>query len=105
MEMLTRIEEFALVAIIHLDDEAYGIKILEYLKKTTGRKWSIGALYSLLDRLEIKGFLETSLGEPTPRRGGRSKKYCMVTPEGMQELKRIRTLQDKIWAELPGEIG
>jgi DNA-binding PadR family transcriptional regulator len=59
----------------------------EYLLLTaasTGRSCSIGALYTTLGRLEEKGFVKTSMGDPTPERGGRPKRMVHVTGKGIQ---------------------
>ena len=70
-----------------LGDEAYGAVIREELEATTGRKCSIGALYTTIDRLETKGLLKTWMGDATPQRGGRAKRMVRVTAKGVQAAK------------------
>jgi len=65
--------------------DAYGASIRSEIEKATGKKCSIGALYTTLDRLETKGFVTTWMGEPTRERGGRSKRLVQVTPTGVNE--------------------
>ena len=74
-----------LSAAASLGDGAYGAAIRERIETLTGRRCSIGALYVTLDRLEGKGLIRTWLGEPTPERGGRSKRMVRVTAKGLRE--------------------
>lgn len=80
-------EELLLIAIVELDDLAYGVAIAELIKKATGKSVSTGALYTALTRLELKGLITSRLGEATPERGGRAKKYFEVTSQGRQALR------------------
>ena len=47
-----------------------------------------GALYTTLDRLEEKGLVTSELGDPTPERGGRAKRYYTVTASGVHAVTR-----------------
>ena len=82
--MLGEFEYLMLTAATRLGDEGYGAAIREEIAKVTGRRCSIGALYTTLDRLESKGFIRTHMGDPTPQRGGRSKRMIRVTAKGVQ---------------------
>jgi PadR family transcriptional regulator, regulatory protein PadR len=70
-----------------LGEDAYGAAIRGELEATTGRKCSIGALYTTIERLENKGLVKTWMGEATPQRGGRAKRMVRVTPKGVQAAK------------------
>jgi PadR family transcriptional regulator PadR len=85
--MLGEFEYLLITAAAGLGDKAYGASMREAIEETTGRKCSIGALYTTIDRLETKGLLATSMGEATPQRGGRSKRMVRVTPKGVQAAK------------------
>jgi PadR family transcriptional regulator, regulatory protein PadR len=85
--MLGEFEYLLITAAAGLADKAYGAAICEEIKATTGRKCSIGALYTTIDRLETKGLLKTWMGDATPQRGGRSKRMVRVTPKGVQAAK------------------
>ena len=85
--MLGEFEYLLLTAAARLGDEAYGAAIREEVAATTGRRCSLGALYTTVDRLEAKGLLETWLSEPTPERGGRAKRMVRVTAKGAREAK------------------
>jgi len=82
--MLGEFEYLLLTAAARLGDDAYGAAIREEIETATGRRCSIGALYTTLDRLEKKGLLKTWMGEATPQRGGRAKRMVSVTTKGVQ---------------------
>jgi PadR family transcriptional regulator, regulatory protein PadR len=87
--MLGEFEYLLITAAAGLGNTAYGAAIREEIETATGRKCSIGALYTTIDRLETKGLLATWMGESTPQRGGRSKRMVRVTPKGVQAAKRF----------------
>lgn len=79
-------EQQALQSIYRLGDNAYGLTILKALTEQCGREPSIGAVYAALDRLEQKGLVESRLGEATPERGWRAKKYFTLTETGRNAI-------------------
>jgi DNA-binding PadR family transcriptional regulator len=85
--MLGEFEYLLLTAAVRLGDDAYGAAIRQEIETATGRRCSIGALYTTLDRLEAKGFVATRMGDPTPQRGGRPKRMVQVTSQGVGEAK------------------
>ena len=85
--MLGEFEYLLITAAAGLGDDAYGAAIREHIAATTGRKCSIGALYTTIDRLETKGLLETWMGEATAQRGGRAKRMVRITPKGVRAAK------------------
>ena len=99
--MISRQEELILLTVWKLKGNAYGITIREHLRKITGKKMSIGAVYVPLDRLSHKGYLKAYQGAPTPERGGMSKRYYEVTPEGFKALKEAKKIHDTMWEDLP----
>ena len=82
MVMLGEFEYLMLTAATRLGEEAYGASIRKEIEGATGRRCSIGALYTTLDRLQTKGFVKTWMGDPTPQRGGRPKRNVRVTASG-----------------------
>lgn len=82
--MLGEFEYLILAAASALGEEAYGAAIRLYVEQVTGRRCSIGALYTTLDRLEIKGLIKTRIGESTPQRGGRPKRMVRLTALGVK---------------------
>ncbi len=101
MKLLSRSEEIVLMSIWRLQDEAYGISIRDQVSAVTGRTWSIGALYAPLHRLEKKGMVQTRKGEPVSKRGGRSKVYYRLTPEGKQALLTVKLVHEALWRGVP----
>ena len=87
--MLGEFEYLLITAAATLGDDAYGAAIREELDRTAGRKCSIGALYTTIERLENKGLLKTWMGEATPQRGGRAKRMVRVTPKGVQAARQF----------------
>ena len=80
--MLGEFEYLILAATQRLDDAAYGASIAQEIETVTGRRCSLGALYTTLDRLESKGLIKTRMSDPTPERGGRAKRMVRLTPTG-----------------------
>ena len=83
--MLGEFEYLLLSAATRLGDDAYGAAIRLDIENGSGRRCSIGALYTTLDRLEAKGLIKTWMGDPTPQRGGRPKRMVRVTAKGTRE--------------------
>lgn len=90
MPALGEFEQIVLLAVLRLADAAYGVSIRAEISKRTGRSPSPGALYLTLDRLEEKGFLASCVGDPTPQRGGRAKRYFSVTKAGAAAVLRAQ---------------
>jgi PadR family transcriptional regulator, regulatory protein PadR len=82
--MLGEFEYLLLSSASRLGDEAYGASIREAIEDATGRRCSVGALYTTLDRLEAKGLIATWMGDATPERGGRPKRRVRVTAKGVR---------------------
>ena len=80
--MLGEFEYLLLTAAVRLGEDAYGAAIRREIENSTGRRCSIGALYTTLDRLEAKGLIQTRMGDATPQRGGRRKRMVQVTSKG-----------------------
>lgn len=101
---LGEFEQMVLLAILRLGDEAYGVTVRGELKVCTGREPAPGALYTTLDRLEEKGMVRSWLGDPTPQRGGRAKRYFQVTATGVQAVSNaVRSYQKLLHGlKLPG---
>ena len=101
MKDLTLSEIIFLLAIWRLEDNAYGVTIKRQITKDTGKTHTYGTLYSALDQLFKKGYVTKSAGPPTPERGGRSKIFYRLSPEGITALKAARELQKEIWKGVP----
>jgi PadR family transcriptional regulator, regulatory protein PadR len=85
--MLGEFEYLLITAAAGLGEDAYGAAIREEIEASTGRKCSIGALYTTIERLETKGLLKTWMGDATPQRGGRAKRMVRVTSKGVHAAR------------------
>lgn len=93
-DSLGEFEKLVMLAILQLGQGAYGATILQELESRIGRTASAGAVYVALQRLEKKGMVSSELGEPSPQRGGRPKRYFTVSGEGLEALRRAREAWD-----------
>jgi len=100
MKTLTRIEEQILLAIYHLNDQAYLVTIREKLKEITGKYLDVGTINKPLKRLQSEGYLETFFGDPTPVRGGKAIKYYSLTDTAYTALEKVKALHDKMWTNV-----
>ncbi|MEQ8711736.1 MAG: helix-turn-helix transcriptional regulator [Cyclobacteriaceae bacterium] len=98
---LGEFEEIVLLTVAVLYDHAYGVSIKEEIEQKLGRKVSTGALQTALRRMENKGYLDTQWGEATSVRGGKRKKYFMVTPFGKKALDHVQESRQKLWKAIP----
>ena len=105
MAFLTKLEELALLAVLELKEEAYGISVLKRVSEITGKRMSIGSVYFPLDRMVEKGYLTAFKGEPTPKRGGIRKKHYRMTDKGLQVLEEMRKINDLAWQSYNGILS
>jgi len=98
---LGEMELMVLLALVRLGDDAYGVPISKELLNLAGREVALGSVYAALDRLQEKGFVTSLLGDPTPERGGRAKRYFRVTRAGLRALKMTRTALTNLWSGIP----
>ena len=85
---LGRFDHLLLLAVMRLGVTAYGMTIRRELAEHTGREVAAGAIYTALARLEARGYVQSHLGEPTPERGGRAKRFYRVRPAGAKAVER-----------------
>jgi PadR family transcriptional regulator, regulatory protein PadR len=93
MSRLAYLGDFELLvmfAVMRLSDRAYGVTVKKDIADRSSRDVSLGAIYSTLDRLEAKGYVRSKLGEPTAERGGRPKRFYVITAAGDVVLTRTR---------------
>ena len=95
-------EEVILLVVGILGEMAYALKVAEEFTEQTGRKVSIGAVHSTMNRLEKKGFLSSEMGNPSPERGGRRKRIYTITASGHRALELSRNLKLALWKQFPG---
>ena len=90
-----------MLALLRLGENAYGVPIARLLEESTGREVGIGSVYAALERLEGKEMVSSRLGDPTPERGGRAKRYFRVTKRGLQRVRKTQKTLVALWHGLP----
>lgn len=90
-DYLGEFEHIVLLALLRLEHEAYGVTVRQEIQSRIQREVSIGAVYATLDRLETKGYVKSSQGDPRPERGGRSKRFFRVSAKGVAALNRTHS--------------
>jgi PadR family transcriptional regulator len=103
-EHLGELEQIVLLAVLRLGEDAYGVPIRIEIERRTGRALTVGALYRTLDRLEAKGYVTSSFSDPTPERGGRSRRYFKLRPLGLRTLRASRDALAAMWDGLEPQV-
>jgi PadR family transcriptional regulator PadR len=98
---LANFELIVMLVLIRLGENAYGVPIANEIEARCGREVSLGSIYSTLERLATKGLVSSELGEPTPERGGRAKRYFHVTSKGLREVRQTQRALKNLWQNLP----
>lgn len=101
---LGEFEELVLLTVAVMDGEGYGAVILKDLEARTRRSIQLSAVHVALHRLEEKGLLRSRVGGATAERGGRSKRFFIITAAGSRILKDIRQIRDELWSLMPKPI-
>lgn len=100
-QSLGEFEELVLLMVAGLHDEAYGVSILENLEEKQNKKVNISAIHVTLKRLEDKGFADSRFGGITTDRGGRRKKFYVITALGKKVLDRQYSLRTELYNQIP----
>jgi DNA-binding PadR family transcriptional regulator len=98
---LSDFELIAMLAVLRVGDNAYGVPIAREIEDQTKREVKLGSVYAALERLEEKGFVVSELGEPTRERGGRAKRYFRVTRRGMRRVRETQQTLVRLWRGVP----
>ena len=93
------LEHLVLLAILRLGTDAYGIPILDEVSARSGREVSRATVYVALKRLEQKGLVTSRLGESTPERGGRAKRFFKIKPAGLKALRESHATFKRVWRD------
>jgi PadR family transcriptional regulator PadR len=99
--LLTDLELVMLLAVMRLDDDAYGVSIAREIEDISGRSVMLGAIYATLDRLERNGLVSSRVGQPTAERGGRAKKFFQLRPAGIRAVKDTQRALIAMWSGIP----
>lgn len=100
-QLLTDFELMLLLATLRIGESAYGVEIAREIERTGGRPVLMGAAYAALDRLERRGLITSTVGQPTAERGGRAKRFFRVSPRGLQAVKETQKALMALWSDVP----
>lgn len=100
-DLLTDFELMILLATLRVGEDAYGVQIAREIETVSGRRVLLGAAYAALDRLERNGLVSSTLGNSTPERGGRAKRFFQVTPRGVRAARDTQQALIALWRDLP----
>jgi DNA-binding PadR family transcriptional regulator len=103
-ERLGEFEELTLLAVLSLQEGAYGIAVQAVIEREAKREVTLGAVYAALERMERKGLLRSALGASTGERGGKRRRLFTVTSEGMRVLTDARNAREALWNAVPKAI-
>jgi len=105
---LGEFELLVMLCVIRLGEGAYGVPISREIEQRTGRDVAFGTVYATLERLQKKGLVRSDLGDPTPERGGRAKRYFRVTSAGLRTVRETKQSLIGLWQglrELQGGVA
>jgi DNA-binding PadR family transcriptional regulator len=97
---LGALELNVLLAVARLGDDAYGLAVRRDVSSLLRHDYSVGAIYTTLERLEDKGFVSSRTTDPTPRRGGRSRRHFRLTAAGRRALQEAKRVAASAWSEI-----
>src|SRR3989304_4568253 len=100
-DYLENFDLMLLLALLRLGADAYGVAIAQELEEQTGREVVVASVYAALERLQERGLVTSSLGDSTPERGGRAKRYFRITTAGIREVRDARRSLMNLWKGLP----
>jgi len=90
-----------MLALLRLGEDAYGVTIAQELEEQTGREVVVASVYATLERLQDRGLVTSRLGDATPERGGRAKRFFRITGSGIREVRDARRSLMNLWKGLP----
>ena len=104
-DYLGQFELMVLLAILRAGDDAYGVPIAREIEDIISKEVALGIIYAALERLEAKGLVTSSMGDPSPERGGKAKRYFRLTGKGVREVRETQRTLKKLWSGLPQLAG
>jgi len=104
-ESLGHFELLVLLALLRQGDEAYGVPIADAIEESTGKAVILASVYNTLARLEEKGLVRSAVGQPTPERGGKAKRYFTITTAGLREVRAAKRALTTLWRGVPVHEG
>jgi PadR family transcriptional regulator, regulatory protein PadR len=104
-ESLGHFELLVMLALLRQGEEAYGVPIADAIAQSTGKQVILASVYNTLERLEQKGLVKSTLGQPTPERGGRAKRYFSITTTGLRDVRAAKKALTVLWRGIPVHEG
>jgi PadR family transcriptional regulator len=104
-ETVGHFELLVLLALLRQGEEAYGVPIARAIEHSTGKPVILASVYNTLERLAEKGLVRSTLGQPTPERGGRAKRYFSITTAGLREVRAAKKALTVLWRGIPVHEG
>jgi DNA-binding PadR family transcriptional regulator len=104
-ESLGHFELLVLLALLRVGDDAYGVPIARAIEQSSGKQVILASVYNTLERLEEKGMIRSTIGQPTRERGGRAKRYFTITTAGRREVNAARKALTLLWRGIPVREG
>jgi DNA-binding PadR family transcriptional regulator len=100
VDSLTNSELLVMSTVLRLDNNTYGVPIVQELERHRHRM-SVATVYVVLGRLEARGLVSSAMGEATPERGGRAKRYFRVTAKGLRHVRAVQQTLVQLWRDVP----
>ena len=104
-EALGNFELMVLLAVLRVGEDAYGVPIARAIEHSTGKPVILASVYNTLERLEEKGLVRSTIGQPTAERGGRAKRYFSMTAAGLREVRAAKKALTVLWRGIPVHEG
>lgn len=105
-EYLSQLELMVLLAVARpASRDAYGVSIARDIARSSGRQVALASVYAALERLQRKGFVSASLGEPRVERGGKARTYFRPTSAGVREARETQAMLLRLTEGLPAMRG
>lgn len=101
---LGELEELVLMIVAILNEEAYGVKVMDEIQSQINRKVNISAVHTVLDRLEKKGLVDSYMGGASSERGGRRKRLFRITAEGSKAIEFVHQTRNQLFNQIPKTI-
>lgn len=97
---LGTLEETILIILL-MQEESHGVEIAKVYEENMNQSISLPAIHMVLKRMEKKGLVKSSFGEPTPERGGKRKKIYRATQTGYKVANEIQERRTQMWSQVP----
>lgn len=105
METLGELEHQLLLALLHIGSESHAVPLVDLLEQLTERRVSPTGAYTVLRRLEKRGYVTSRLGPSTPERGGRPKRLFTISSQALPVLRKTRRELEALWVGLDALRG